>query len=302
MAKEFKTIDELVYLMNSRGIDTDGETNTAIRRESYYAIINGYKGPFLDMAAMESSHVDLFLKGTAFSQIYDLFLFDRDLRNVTFSYLIRAEAILKNSVVYAFCSQFRNHDAYLERSNYVEPKDILVPKMFRGNRAELYRKNMATLMEILNRKASPQRHSRPFLKHYIETYGDIPLWVLSNDLTFGNIAHFYQLQKRSVQNEACKLVLEATEAKGRITPQELLRIFDVLVAYRNLCAHDERLYCAAEDGARYADMIRYLTRVLPSSEVEECRRNIKGLVDTYGERMGLRVKTHVIEAMGFLCF
>lgn len=51
MAKEFKTVDELVELMRSRGIQVGGEAASAIRRESYYAIVNGYKGPFIDRAA-----------------------------------------------------------------------------------------------------------------------------------------------------------------------------------------------------------------------------------------------------------
>ena len=66
MAKEFKTIDQLVELMESRGIVTDDKTATAIKRESYYAIINGYKAPFLDREAMKPSADDVYLEGTTF--------------------------------------------------------------------------------------------------------------------------------------------------------------------------------------------------------------------------------------------
>ena len=66
MAKEFKTIDQLVELMESRGIITDNKTAAAIKRESYYAIINGYKAPFLDREAMQSSAEDVYLEGTTF--------------------------------------------------------------------------------------------------------------------------------------------------------------------------------------------------------------------------------------------
>lgn len=84
MAKEFKTIDQLVELMESRGIVTDDSTAATIRRESYYAIINGYKAPFLDRGAMKSSADDVYLRGTTFQQIYNLFMFDRHLRELTF--------------------------------------------------------------------------------------------------------------------------------------------------------------------------------------------------------------------------
>ena len=125
MAKEFKTVDELIELMRSRAIQVGGDAASAIRRESYYAIVNGYKGPFIDRAAMRSTSDDAYLEGTTFDQIYALFKFDRDLRCLTFEYLIRAEAVMKNTVAYAFCERFPEHDAYLERSSYAKAKDML---------------------------------------------------------------------------------------------------------------------------------------------------------------------------------
>lgn len=46
MSKEFKTIDELVAILESRGVLTDERTPRILQRESYYAIVNGYKEPF----------------------------------------------------------------------------------------------------------------------------------------------------------------------------------------------------------------------------------------------------------------
>ena len=158
MAKEFKTIDQLVELMESRGIVTDDKTATAIKRESYYAIINGYKAPFLDREAMKSSAEDVYLEGTTFQQIYDLFMFDRRLRESTFPYLTAAESALKNAVVYAFCEKNRDAEAYLERSNYTPARDMLVPKSYQGNKAEEHATNMANLMKILNGK---NKHGQP---------------------------------------------------------------------------------------------------------------------------------------------
>lgn len=76
MAKEFKTFAQLIELLESRGVATDAATVDCLRRESYYAVINGYKGPFLDKNAAQSSSDDVFREGTSFKNIYDLFLFD----------------------------------------------------------------------------------------------------------------------------------------------------------------------------------------------------------------------------------
>ena len=107
---------------------------------------------------------------------------------------------------------------------------------------------------------------KPFTRHYVETYGMVPLWVLQNDLTFGNISHFYQLQKRGIQNAAARSVSASSGARGRIGAKELLRVFDVLVGFRNICAHDDRLYCASVSGAHFDAALTSLYRILNDSQ------------------------------------
>lgn len=298
MAKEFKTIDQLVELMESRGIATSEDTALTLKRESYYAIINGYKAPFLDREAMKSSADDIYLKGTTFQQIYDLFMFDRHLRELTFPYLTAAESVLKNAVVYAFCERNRDTEAYLERSNYTSAKDMLVPKSYHGNKTEEHTTNMANLMKILNGKLGNQKRMRPFVRHYLNAYGKVPLWVLQNDLTFGNMAHFYQLQKRGVQNAACKIVGEISGMSVRLNPHDLLRAFDVLVGFRNICAHDERLYCATVKGAKFADMFDELNVVLPEKDTHAMVGALGSLVRAYRGRISDKVLAQVNTEMG----
>lgn len=299
MAKDFKTHEQLVELMESRGIETDSRTIGILKRESYYAIVNGYKGPFLDRDAMQSSHDDVFQPGTTFSNLYDLFLFDRDLRAMLFPFLAKAESVLKNAVVYSFCERHPATSAYLERSNYVTAQNMLFPKAFSGNRAEEHGKNMATLMRILNGKLTITSRSRPFVKHYMDRYGAVPLWVLQNDLTFGNMEHFYQLQNRDVQNSACKIVAEAADLK-RITPHEMLRAFTVLVEFRNMCAHDERIYCAEAKGARFDEMVQQLSVVLPPQEGEDLFQALLDLTKSYIGRVSPNVLKMVLKEMHLL--
>lgn len=64
MVKEFKTIEEQIALLESRGVETDENTPHQLAREGYYSIVNGYKGPFLDTNAMQRSVDDVYLEGT----------------------------------------------------------------------------------------------------------------------------------------------------------------------------------------------------------------------------------------------
>lgn len=305
MAKEFKTIDELRSLLESRGVEMDEGSETALRRESYYAIVNGYKRPFLDTEAMVSTDEDVFVPGTKFSWIHSLFEFDRDLRHVTFKYLSRAEAMMKTSVVYAFCEANPAHDSYLDRSSYADRNEFLVPKGYRGNKASLYQDEMSGLMRILNGKISDRPGRKPFVSHYVEKYGSVPLWVLANDLTFGNLSHFYQLQKRSVQNRSCKLVLEAAgklDGKTRITPQQLLHAFSVLSDFRNLCAHDERLYCSKvgkSGDVDYHQMAVILGTVLPKDVFNDYIKDVNGLFGRHEGSLHVVTPVSLLKDMGF---
>lgn len=90
--KEFRAIAEQIVILESRGMMVGKEAATVLLRENYYSIINGYKHPFLDKGAMQSSADDVYLGGTRFEWLYSLFEFDRELRQITFNYLIRSRS------------------------------------------------------------------------------------------------------------------------------------------------------------------------------------------------------------------
>lgn len=301
--KDFKTIDQLVQLLESRGVITDEWTPLAIERESYYAVVNGYKEPFLDKKAMASTHEDVYLPGTRFEWIYYLFMFDRELRALTFRYLARAEAIMKNAIVYCFCEKNQGAEDYMDRSRYVSASNMLVTKGWKGNKAKAHAKNLKRLMETFEAKTN-RDSEKAFIRHYARHHGYVPLWVVSNDLTFGNVSNFYQLQTKGVQNAACKKIIHSTGKNygpGVLTPDSLLMAFSVLVKFRNLCAHDERLYCAKVGRDRkqtYTTMLYYLMLILPEGSFEELMDDLANLFDIYGDHLHVVTKQGLLKDMG----
>lgn len=141
-----------------------------------------------------------------------------------------------------------------------------------------------------NRKFVVGPATRPFVAHYIASYGEVPLWVLSNDLTFGNMSHFFQLMKRGDQNSVCKYLFETTlrtEGDRKITPHEILRAYDVLTHFRNLCAHDERLYCAKVGNDDYATMLKLMEVALPRDVVRSMKKDIERLLQKYSDKLNV---------------
>lgn len=303
MAKEFKTVDELVSLLESRGVKTDENTKKAIERESYYAIVNGYKTPFQDRQAMQSSSGDVFVSGTDFNSIYELFLFDRELRSLTFKYLVRAEAAMRTAVAYVFSENHTEDNAYVVRSNFCDWRDYLVPHTFRGNKRSVHSTNLVSLMNTLTRKLVVDNRTRAFVRHYINTYGKVPLWVLVNDLTFGNIIHFYQLMKPDERIEVCNIIARLSrrnsKERGTLSPRKLLRTGKVLVGFRNICAHDERLYCAKVENASIGEMTSLMINILPESEVNEYVNEALRLWHSYSQRIKGVSLTDIFTEMGF---
>ena len=298
--KEFKTIDEQIALLESRGMEVGDDAGPVLLRESYYSIVNGYKEPFLDREAMQVRPDDVYLPGVRFEWLHSLYKLDRELRGITFHYLIQAEAALKTATVHAFCESHQGCSAYLERTAFCSAKDMLVPKSFKGNKAALHKRNLNSLMSVLNGKLVVTLATRPFVSHYISAYGEVPLWVLANDLTFGNMSHFFQLMQRREQNVVCKNLYTTTlrtKRDGRITPHEVLRAYRVLSRFRNLCAHDERLYCAKIENDTYSTMVKLMKVALPAKTVDELGEGIAKLLNRYEKTLPTDVINAICECL-----
>lgn len=65
-------------------------------------------------------------------------------------------------------------------------------------------------------------------------YGFVPLWVLVNAISFGTLANFLELMK---QQERVTIAMHFG-----ISENELIQYVKLLVYFRNICAHSERLY------------------------------------------------------------
>lgn len=146
MAKEFKTFAQLIELLESRGVTTDATTVDYLRRESYYAVINGYIGSFLDKK-LGSPRLTMFLERALHSRTSTIsFCSIENFDNLHFPILQEQRPCLITPLYIRFCNEYRTADAYLNRCNYVASGDLLVPKAFRGNKGYQHSKNLAELL------------------------------------------------------------------------------------------------------------------------------------------------------------
>ena len=224
--KDFKNYQEQINLLKLRGLVINDESFVLekLKEENYYNIINGYKTPFIVKGTQ-----DKFITNTTFEEIYALYDFDRILRNILFKQILKVENILRSLISYNFSEKY-GKDNYLKLDNFETLKGSGCTKKKYQERVEQIQVLIANLQNDISRAIS----KKPYINHYILTYGFIPLWVLVNAITLGRLSQFYSLMKQSVRIKVSQ--------HWNVKEEDLNQYIKTLAFYRNLCAHDERIY------------------------------------------------------------
>ena len=181
----------------------------------YYSLIDGYKDIFYNPMTRT------YAKGTNFTDIVALYEFDENLRSLVFKYICHVEQKIRSLISYSFCDAFsENQSAYLNSSNY--------------NISNKNRRDISKLISILTYEAN-QNTEHSYVVYQRNTYGNVPLWVIMKTLTLGQTSKMYSFMLPSIKSKA-------SVQYGNITEKELIQYLKVLTVFRNICAHNERLF------------------------------------------------------------
>ena len=215
--KEFKTLDEQLGIFKSKGltINDEEEARNILLKENYF-FINGYR-----RVLMVSSKEKKFVKGATFDELYAIFMFDRELRNILFKNLLIVENNIKSIISYKLSVKYGYKEKnYLKESNFTTDN-----------------KDKRRVSDVINKmkrqiRVNSQNHSATL--HYITNYGYIPLWVLVKVLSFGLINELYGILKPEDQKEIADLY--------GIEMEDMEIYLSLLANYRNLCAHEDIVF------------------------------------------------------------
>ena len=217
MEKNFKTINEQVEILKNKGLIIEDEISVkeTLLRENYFFIM-GYRHVF-----MTSPKERKFIPGTTFDEVYSLFTFDRNFRNIIFKNVLVIENQLKSVISYQLSKKY----------GYKE-KDYLNPKNFTQDHNKVRR--VRDLIDKMKRQIRINDTTHNATIHYMNNYGYIPLWVLVKVLSFGIVCELYTILKKEDQIEIAEVF--------NTTPQVLEDILIILSNYRNLCAHEDIVF------------------------------------------------------------
>ena len=293
MDKPFKTIEEQLEILQSRNVRVDESSAQILRREGYYSVVNGYKSLFLNPKAKREQYQD----GTSLDDIYQLFVFDRDLRMTMMRYFAQAEAVLKTVCAYRF-SELHQH----------EPEPYLNQAHYRQERA--YQPRTSKLIEdfkkILHKPPyGRDTFKRDYIEHYVRKHKETPLWVLTNYLMLGQVFKFYEYQNESMRNYIAmgfsELHRESYGSLIKISENKLRITYDHIKDFRNICAHDERLFCAKVSPSKdtsFAQLLSEMSLVLSREEHTKMLHSVSDLLDELMSGLGNEKSDRVIRSMG----
>lgn len=259
-----------------------------IDKKGYYNLINGYKFLFLDTNS--SPNNEIYKCGSKFSEIHELYKFDRELRVILFRYILEIESDFKAKVVNIFSKNY-GHKEYCKIENF---------KYFRSDASKLDDKKVKNILKTfdkIDKELNNQKNKKgnPIM-HYNDKYKYVPLWVIINYLSFGTVSNFYKNMKD--KNDVSK--------KYGLKSNELESIIKLLTIVRNKCAHDERIYCSKFDkivGENKRSNIFIVSEVICKLLQEESKNafieQLASLFDSIEGKFNTITKENILGQMGF---
>lgn len=215
--KIFKTLDEQIEILKRKGLVIDDEyyAKKIILRENYFFLM-GYRHLF-----MQDGNNKKFIENTNFRELYALFYFDRQLRNIMFKNILIIENNTKSIFSYILSQKYGYRETeYLRPQNYNQSPERI--------------RQVNDLLKKMKRQIRVNGGQHEATKHYINNYGYIPLWVVVKVLSFGITSELYTIMKSSDQLDIAK--------EYDVDSEYLLTFLPILSNYRNLCAHEDILY------------------------------------------------------------
>ena len=271
MSKPYLTVSQQIqHLINKKSlIVTDvAYAEQKLTDIGYCSLIGGYKTPFINSMTRK------YTSNTTFEDVFCLYQFDKGLRMLTFEYLNAVEEKIGQLISDAFCNHYGE-----KQSSYLDPHNYLPGP---GNNSKV-----AGLIRILSHIAN-QDTDHDYIIHQRQKYGDVPLWETRKALTFGQLSKMYSVlqiqQKTYIANHYTN-----------ISVSNLTSFLSALTFFRNVSAHNERLYSFKVKQHDFPDTRLHKKLKIPQKGVQY----IMGKSDYFGVVIALR---YLLPSKDFLVF
>ena len=218
MAKTFLTYDQQLHTLEydkQLAIPFPEYAKRMLEEISYYSLISGYKSLFKHHASNK------YIYGVTFDELVSFYYFDEELRTLFLKYILHVERHIKSMFSYHFCEKYgeaQSHYLNVNCYNYTQ------------NNQQHIRRLVHALQKTIS---TPSQYA--YINHSATTHQNVPLWVTTNALTFGQISKMYQYATTDLRTKISKNFTNISE-------KQLHQFITILARCRNVCAHNERLF------------------------------------------------------------
>ncbi len=285
--KEYKTNEELIDYLSSKGVVINDKEDALkkIERYTYYSIVNSYKSIFKDKN-------NNYINDVSFDEIYALFEFDKNLKNLMLKFCLEIETVTKSAMANQISKVYGVKD-YLNTSNWDNSIDDDIKEV---------------LFEKINNEIKKDYKVHTAVTHYIDKYGFVPPFVLVKILTFGVASSYYGLLKQSDRQAIAKYF--------KISDKLLKQILKNLTTIRNIAAHSDRLYnytskfylsfklidntyTKPDNITNLYMVIRCMEKLLTQEQYEELYNSILEEINKLKDKLNSIDVSNIIKIMGF---
>jgi len=285
--KAYKTNEELIDYLSSKGVVIADKEDALkkIERYTYYSIVNSYKSIF-------KNKNNNYINDVSFDEIYALFEFDKNLKNIMLKFCLEIETVIKSAMANQI-SKVYGVKNYLNTSNWDNSIDDDIKEI---------------LYEKINNEIKKDYKVHTAVTHYIDKYGFVPPFVLVKILTFGVASSYYGLLKQSDRQAIAKYF--------KISDKLLKQILKNLTTIRNIAAHSDRLYnytskfylsfklidntyTKPDNITNLYMVIRCMEKLLTKEQYEELYNSILEEISKLKDKLNSIDVSDIIRIMGF---
>ncbi|MGL4912046.1 MAG: Abi family protein [Paraclostridium sp.] len=207
--KKARTYDDQIGILKSRGLIIENEefAKSILKNIGYYKLSGFYKFFYKDIKDNTERE---FKDGIKFEDIYNLYLLDKELRNLLFSIITDVEISFKANIAYVTSHKY-------------------------GVEAWKDSKVLSDEVRLFIRNELGKSKKNPIIKHHIDNYeGKYPIWVVMEILSFGTVSKMYQSLPVDDKKEIAKVYYNHKH-------QYIEQWMESITNLRNKCAHHERV-------------------------------------------------------------
>lgn len=235
MEKVFKTHKEQLNRLAEKGLVFQDEEYALnlLKRHNYYYLINGFSNPFLETK-------ERYKDGVYLKEIESLFIFNERISTIILKYILKIEYAFKSQIAYGFSKDTsHNHTQYLRRENFRDLRN-------RNNTTSSSKiievdKFVSNVINILYKEISTQFKKDERFNHYISEHTYIPLWVVIQKISLGKTNILFENLKKETRELVTKNLNE-NNIFSEPSEKKIISYITILTDFRNLAAHNERLY------------------------------------------------------------